>query len=360
MSIYDQRNEPAYRDDFKAYNNKNIDKWWSTSHDELITTLIETYQWHWYWEISDLIASVTPEDVMEALMQQRNWYNKVMYYAQTRANTLGLTANIRTAKEKKCPLCKLTFIESSLPHPFVKRLGIENLDFCSPCLKEIVLRNTGKNDKSKEEIIQFLKKLAEIIGVVPTQSFGEGLNDFSSLNFDKRFELLTHLCEKPTLNNVKVVFGSWFKALIEAELLEDGARKTPRGIQSLSLDGHMCFSLGEKTIDDYLFKNNIEHEREPNYPESNFRADFKVGSIFIEYFGLTGNVEYDKKTNKKKRLCKKHNISLISLFPKDLVTIAKLEKKLLPLTKYKKPNKSLHLTHLSRASSDKTDCDIVS
>jgi len=90
----------------------------------------------------------------------------------------------------------------------------------------------------------------------------------------------------------------------------------------------MCFSLGEKTIDDYLYKNKIKHEREPKYPDSNYRADFKIGNTFLEYFGLTGNPEYDTKTKMKKRLCKKYGIKLISIYPKDLASSPKLEKKL--------------------------------
>lgn len=77
-------------------------------------------------------------------------------------------------------------------------------------------------------------------------------------------------------------------------------------------------SLGEKTIDDFLYLCDISHEREPYYPEGQYRADFNVKGVFIEYFGLKGNLEYDKKTKFKQQLCKKHDIQLVSIFPKDL------------------------------------------
>ena len=90
----------------------------------------------------------------------------------------------------------------------------------------------------------------------------------------------------------------------------------------------MCLSLGEKTIDDYLSTRGILHEKEPTYPEGNYRADFAVKGVFIEHFGLEGNPEYDKRTEEKQRICRKHAVGLISISPKDLVSVAKLENKL--------------------------------
>ena len=120
-------------------------------------------------------------------------------------------------------------------------------------------------------------------------------------------------------------FGSWFKALIEAELIETGAQRMKRGTKCLANDGHMCFSLGEKTIDDLLYGMGVFHEREPAYPGSNYRADFVANGVFIEYFGLAGNAEYDAKSSEKRRLSRLHGIKLISILPEDLVSIAKLE-----------------------------------
>ena len=173
MSIYDQRESPAYRSDFRVYRNRNFDKWWSAAHDQLIAQLIEKYQWNWYWEISDSIGSVTPRDVMESLSQQSAWYNRVMYYAITRAEDLGLTKTIRTPERKKCPLCGESFQEDSLPHPLVKRLGIGHLDFCSPCLKDRLLSGTGSNTATKTAITDFLNQLTVVLEKVPAQGVGE-------------------------------------------------------------------------------------------------------------------------------------------------------------------------------------------
>jgi hypothetical protein len=90
----------------------------------------------------------------------------------------------------------------------------------------------------------------------------------------------------------------------------------------------LCLSLGEKTIDDYLHRNAIPHEREVYYPDTNYRADFVVGGVFIEYFGLAGNADYDTKILVKKRLCELHKIKLIEIYPKDLISSNGLSKKL--------------------------------
>src|SRR5690606_18442196 len=122
---------------------------------------------------------------------------------------------------------------------------------------------------------------------------GEGSNDLLYLDTESRRRILLHLRTKPTKECVKKHFGSWFDALKAAELLDDGARRNSRGIQCRADDGHICHSMGEKTIDDLLYRMGIPHTREPRYPDSNFRGDFEVQGTFVEYFGLTGDADYD-------------------------------------------------------------------
>lgn len=341
MSIYNQRDKPAYGN-FKTHpsyaKNQHILKWWNQTLDELLTTQISEWQWVWYWTITDEIVKITPSSTLDAwkksdpLCKQYAWYNILMYFAAARAEQLGLTKAIRIPKNKTCPLCNEGFIESSLPMPLIKTLGIDRLNYCAPCLSDTVLPGAGSDSNSKQEIIEYLQDLASIIERVPDQAFGNGLPVLIDLTDKERLALLKVLKRKPNTNRVKFVFGSWLNALIQAKLLEDGTRKTSRGIQSLAKDGHVCLSLGEKTIDDFLYSHGILHEKEPRYPEGNMRGDFKVGATIIEYFGLTGNPDYDAKTKKKIRLCKKHNINLIAIYPKDLISQKRLENKLLILT----------------------------
>ena len=338
MSIYDYRDRSAYGGfsaDSRYCENPHILKWWTDAHDQLIANQIEAEQWAWPWGVTDRIVEISsPEAVKtwkaeDPICSRYAWYNVLMYFAISRANKMGLAKSIRAPKRRQCPLCCETFVEDSLPIPLIKRLGINQLDFCAPCLRDTVLQNSGNDKASEAEIKSHLRKLADLLKRIPPQDFGAGVHDLREMSTDERLCVLLELKNKPTQHRVKELFGTWFKALIDAELLEDGARRTSLGTQCLARDGHMCFSLGEKTIDDLLHALGIPHEREPTYPEGNFRADFFVNGAFIEYFGLAGDTDYDAKSNKKVLLCKAHGIKLISVFPKDLVSSRKLESMLL-------------------------------
>jgi hypothetical protein len=329
MSVYDYRDRPAYNnDDWPPYSNRNISKWWTAEHDELLGRLIDQWQWNWYWEVADAVVSITPKEEIAPFLATGAWYNKVMKYAITRAKSLELDERVRKPQWKVCPLCQERFVEDSLPQPLVQRFGIDGLDFCAPCLRDTVLQGTGDDAASREKVLTYLRDLTNILQRIPPQGFGEDLNDFRDLDFNQRLAVLQKLQGKPTVRRVKELFGSWLQALIESGILDEDARRTSRGVQCLAKDGHICLSLGEKTIDDYLHTHGILHEKEPTYPEGNYRADFTVNGIFIEYFGLQGDPEYDKRAKEKQRICKQHNMALISIFPKDLVSIAKLSSKL--------------------------------
>jgi hypothetical protein len=354
-SIYDHRDKSAYGDskvDSIYSENPYILKWWTASHDELLIQEIREKQWAWPWHIRDKIVAITPPGIIDTWKSEDPicstftgdsqttggkshgfrfaWYNVLMYFARSRAEKLALTDAVKRPEWRRCPLCGKTFVEDSLPMPLIERLGINQLDFCSPCLSDSLFQNQATNDSASQgEIKAYLRDLAGVLGRIPSQNFGEGMYDLWDLNTDERLAVLRVLQRKPTLRRVKELYGSWFKALIDAELLENGARRTSIGTQCLAKDGHMCFSLGEKTIDDLLHVMGIPHEREPVYPESNYRADFIVAGVFIEYFGLTGDADYDAKSREKQRLCRTHGIKLISVFPKDLVNSRKLESILL-------------------------------
>lgn len=331
MSIYDNRAEPAYRTISygpEDWDRPGILKWWTTAHDALLVEQIEEEQWHWYWSIPDKILSMMPPDAPEWWRKTPN-ANILMHFAAARAQKLGLTKSIREPQWKTCPLCGNEFVEDSLPAPLTRRLGFDQLDFCSPCLRDSIW--TERDNVSREEVLKYLRDLEDILQRVPSQGFGQGENDLRLLSTAERLRLLKVLRRKPSVRRVKELFGSWLEALIEAGILEDGTRRTARGTQCVAKDGHVCLSLGEKTIDDFLHANGILHEKEPRYPEGNYRADFRVGKVFIEYFGLKGNTEYDKKTEVKRRLCKKHGIRLIAIYPSDLVSSKRLEGKLVEL-----------------------------
>ena len=338
MSIYDRRGKPAYENFAvkRSYSkNPHILKWWTPAHDQLMTEQIEREQWLWYWGITDEIVATTPPDTIQAWQQtdplcsKYAWYNVLMYFAASRAEVLGLTKQIREPKWKTCPLCNERFVEDSLPAPLVQRLGIDHISFCAPCLRDTVLQGSGSDSLTREQVLAYLRDLSDMLHRVPNQDYEEGVEDLHGLDFQERLAILQLLKQKPTVHRVKVLFGSWLNALVEAGVLEDGTRRTSRGTQCIAKDGHVCLSLGEKTIDDFLYRHGIPHEKEPRYPERNFRGDFLVNGIFIEYFGLKGDPDYDAKTRLKQGICKRHGIELVSVYPMDLVSLKELERKLL-------------------------------
>jgi len=251
----------------------------------------------------------------------------LMHFCQSRADQIGLSAAVREPLWRECALCGEVFVEDTLSDSRIARLGVEHLDFCDPCLRQC-LWPTDDLCKSEQAILEYLRELSVEIGRVPTQQFAEGADVFLDVDLDARVRRMRLLERRPKVARVREVFGSWLNALIQAGLLEDGTRPTARGTQTLALDGDVCLSLGEKTIDDWLFSHGIAHEREPAYPEGGYRADWRVGQDFIEYFGLAGNSDYDARTKEKKRICRAHQINLVAVFPKDLTSETRLGKKL--------------------------------
>ena len=346
-SQYENRTTPAYDSVMQALVNPSmaanpyILKWWTDAHDKLIRKQISKWQWYWHFYIRDEILRITEAEVIDSWKKfdpacQRGvgtgyWHNVLEYFTYARAKDIGLDQLIRKPEWKRCPICENMFLENSLPEPLAKRLGINGLDFCAPCLTSRILQSTGKDNLNKEDVKKYLKSLSSLLQAIPHQGYSEGADDLLYLSSKDRLAALQLFTNKPTTSLVKKLFSSWLQALIEAEILEDGTRKTSRGTMCVAKDGHVCLSLAEKTLDDFLYAHEIPHTREPHYPDSNFRADFEIKGNYIEYFGLAGNPEYDKKIKAKEKMAKKVGINLISVYPQNLINPAWLTKTFLSI-----------------------------
>ncbi|HAW73872.1 MAG TPA: hypothetical protein DCX00_08655 [Flavobacteriales bacterium] len=117
----------------------------------------------------------------------------------------------------------------------------------------------------------------------------------------------------------------WLRPKTEAELSEDSTIEEPDvegGAVSarerlnkrfppkiITQDGHRVRSLGEKTIDDWLYMNKIVHAYERPFvtshgdlvPDFYIPAGVSPGShaVYIEYWGMEGKAEYDERKQKK-------------------------------------------------------------
>lgn len=125
----------------------------------------------------------------------------------------------------------------------------------------------------------------------------------------------------PNPDTYKAVFGSWNKAIKAAGFEPNQASL---GFVVVAKDGHICRSVTEKIIDDWLFDNGIIHEKEVLYPSGTRRADWKVGDVYIEFLGLDLdsnyllNIEYRRSLIEKRRICQEEGIKLVEIFPQDL------------------------------------------
>ncbi len=120
-------------------------------------------------------------------------------------------------------------------------------------------------------------------------------------------------------------FGSWNNAIIAAGLQPNRShsQRMYKRVNAKALDGHLCDSISELLIDNWLNKNDIPHKRDASYPNTYHKADWAVSieneKIFVEYFGLANDSpRYDRAIKEKKKLCHKNKISLIAIYPQDL------------------------------------------
>jgi DNA helicase-4 len=117
----------------------------------------------------------------------------------------------------------------------------------------------------------------------------------------------------------KVVEGHY--NLSKEEILE-----WRRSLPKQSIDGRYFKSTGEKLIADFLFENSVEYLYERNFwwAGQNYKPDFTIlksskSGIVIEYFGMSGNLSYDRqKEEKLKFWSQKPGWSLVSLYPHEL------------------------------------------
>jgi hypothetical protein len=117
----------------------------------------------------------------------------------------------------------------------------------------------------------------------------------------------------------------WTRILIDAGLADQGVRLS-RGTVLKAVDGHVCLSMQEKAVDDFLHLHGIAHEREPLYPydehlnpKTRRRADWLLeDGTYVEMWGMPDTPAYAEKMREKLQLAQRHQLSLISLTAVDI------------------------------------------
>lgn len=122
----------------------------------------------------------------------------------------------------------------------------------------------------------------------------------------------------------RYLFGTWNNTVKAAGLKPNPVMFSEKQIAN---DGHICDSVAEKIIDDWLSARKIIHQRNIPYPESPYIADFAINGKLVEFFGLAGEIkEYDEITATKRKICARLKIPLVEIYPRDLFPIENLDR----------------------------------
>lgn len=232
---------------------------------------------------------------------------------------------VANSEEKLCEICKNKFKPINLPH-WVYYPSHGHTSICYEC--------PVRKDPSLDEMKYLIKELVEVCNFIPNANFHPLSKSFSeridSSIWSKVCDIILQMgvIGNDSLNSntiFKRMFGSWFKALAESDVLPEGVLNTGRGVRCIAKSGNECNSLDEMFIDNWMFERDIVANKEPLYPKHPIfnqygkrRADWYFKGYFIEYFGLKGEEHYDKKTIEKIKLSEELNLNLISIFPSDL------------------------------------------
>jgi hypothetical protein len=329
-----ERTTPAYKRGSSVppelAENSEILSWWRSEHDELLMKLIAEYKWYWASFVKDRVLEITDkkkvEDWKDRRTGERVWYNEIRRFAQARAKQQGFLEDLDDPSLKPCEVCGEDFVEDAHPTAIIREFeGPKNVRFCPKCREPNFVEEGDAVD-----IDRFLIEFSKALGKVPSKSeLKNWYVTLSEVDKESRVSLMKLWKHPiPRVSQVEQEYDSWFEALVDSGVLSSGAQETKFGTRCLAEDGHVCLSIGEKVIDDFLYDRGIEHEKEPDYPEQDYRADFRVGNVLIEFFGLEGRDEYDTKTEEKKRICEEQNIDLIELYSDDISDQQALKEKL--------------------------------
>lgn len=274
-----------------------------------------------------LLIGLSPEDfyinhnLTLSQLSQKLSASLISYYAWLVKQDKKMMKFLRkwgteTTKTKICSICGQPFI--------LKHININ--PYCATEITDCCFQCPIVEFPSKEELPEKIMDFVNACGFFPTVDMTiSDFNFMSRIKPEKRKEVLIAWAKMGKQDHIAHYFGTWFEGLVKLGLLPNNALVTDRGVMCVAIDNHICLSLAEMQIDNWLYSHNIPHVKEPLYPSHPIynpsglkKGDWKVGDIYIEYFGLTGDIDYDANSNSKILLSKELNIPLISIFPKDL------------------------------------------
>ncbi len=297
---------------------------WGSDCDLILKDIVQRYAWDWDINIEKAITIHFTEDKL-IFFQKACSRNSVLWqFCYQRLDELNI--EVRSPSLITCAGCGIDFMDWSIDSRLSEKVGYK-IRFCQNCYYCAFSDwGIGNQVADKSTMLEQILTAANILGVVPTSSFRRSLS-LAKMPEENQVELVKVLLSMPSHKKFIDAFGSWLQTLILAGVLQDGTQQTSRGVRCIAIDGHICSSMAEKTVDDWLYSHGINHEKEPHYPYHprlnpyKLRADWKVDNVLIEYAGLMNEPDYAAKMKAKQEIATQFGISLIILQPKDILDL---------------------------------------
>ena len=191
-------------------------------------------------------------------------------------------------EERSCNLCGKEFY----PQAHYEWPGVSRPEYCGYCLQlafhsgfgTFEYENPGLNyqnfNLTKEEVLANFKfgmrGFVEYTGFIPTARFtAKNLRNISLVDMVSNIadEYLMWWSVLPRPFFITQYFESWAHLLDYSDLLSGTKSKGRGGYRSIASDGHLCLSISEREICEYLSRNNIVHEKEPLLVDASRRAN---------------------------------------------------------------------------------------
>jgi hypothetical protein len=258
-------------------------------------------------------------------------------YFQVLREILSRYGACKHFEETPCIACGGMFY----PQTIANSIRVMGSSFCAGCIS-LATDDVGLYSKvykgkvaQREFAIYGIQAFVELAGFLPGAAIKPGKllskSTIRHLPKEEARDLAKAWALVPRPRAVKELFPSWAHLLDAAGLLEGDYNPNSRGRRSISSCKHLCLSLGERYICEFLNNKKMKHTREPAYPHheqlnpnGKLRADFLIGDLWVEFAGLKGQPAYDSRMKNKVKLGKALDLNLLVIEPKDLVSLEKM------------------------------------
>jgi len=259
----------------------------------------------------------TPCSVCGKILERRlNWIlenERYGYktYCSKKCQSKGKTTKVQCVCAN--PRCKKEFsreLNDVSPHNYCSRS-------CAVAINNVLYPKRKKITTTRTPTPRISKYTKESIISEINHFFQENQRIPLKIEFSKEYWMIRKL------------FGTWNSAIRTAGFSPHVHRFAHR---YKAKDQHMCDSLAEKIIDDWLFTRGIKHKIHVPYHYRNMTADFLIGTTLVEYLGLYGKLHrYDVLVEEKRKLWKRRKLDVIEIYPEDLFPQNQLSDVLSPL-----------------------------